>query len=168
MDSSFRERLERLGSVRDVERVSFGSPATIAIRPADGPENVGPVRATLFLARRGARLSRAKRAVEEMLDRGRAVVRLPLVEDATVLASDLAAAGVDASRMEPDGVDVGTLRRRLDLSQDEFALHYGLDVDAVQNWKAGRRRPDRAARSYLRVIDRFPDIASEALETPIA
>jgi hypothetical protein len=95
-DASFRERLERLGPVRDVDRVSSGSPAIVAIRPADGPASVGPVRATQILARRGASLSRAKRAVEEMLDRGRAVVRLPLVEDLAALVADLAAAGVEA------------------------------------------------------------------------
>ncbi len=51
---------------------------------------------------------------------------------------------------------VRDLREKIGLSQEGFALAYGLDVDAVRNWEQGRRAPDRAARSYLQVIARAP------------
>ena len=55
------------------------------------------------------------------------------------------------------------IREGLALSQEQFALRYALDVDAVRNWERGRRQPDRAARSYLRVIAREPALVAEAL-----
>jgi len=38
----------------------------------------------------------------------------------------------------------------------------------VRNWEYGRREPDRAAKSYLAVIDRDPERVREALATPIS
>jgi putative transcriptional regulator len=63
----------------------------------------------------------------------------------------------------PAEVDVRAIRRRLDLSQREFAARFGFTVDAVQNWEQGRRRPDGAARAFLRVIEREPAAVTRAL-----
>jgi putative transcriptional regulator len=63
----------------------------------------------------------------------------------------------------PDEVDVAAIRRRLGLSQGEFAAQFGFTLDAVQNWEQGRRRPDGAARAFLRVIEREPDAVQRAL-----
>ncbi|HEX2528266.1 MAG TPA: helix-turn-helix domain-containing protein [Geminicoccus sp.] len=116
------------------------------------------------MARRGMTLLGAKRALEEMLASGRAFVAVPTVEDADVLMSELAAAGVAAKVLAKEpSVDVKAIRERLSLSQEQFALRYGLDVDAVRNWERGRRQPDRAARSYLRVLAREPALVAEAL-----
>jgi putative transcriptional regulator len=63
----------------------------------------------------------------------------------------------------PREVDVAAIRRRLGLSQAEFASRFGFKLDAVQNWEQGRRRPDGAARAFLRVIEREPDAVQRAL-----
>lgn len=63
----------------------------------------------------------------------------------------------------PEQVDVAAIRRRLGLSQGEFAARFGFKLDAVQNWEQGRRRPDGAARAFLRVIEREPDAVQRAL-----
>jgi putative transcriptional regulator len=63
----------------------------------------------------------------------------------------------------PEEVDVAAIRRRLGLSQGEFAAQFGFKLDAVQNWEQGRRRPEGAARAFLRVIDREPDAVQRAL-----
>jgi putative transcriptional regulator len=63
----------------------------------------------------------------------------------------------------PDEVDVIAIRRGLGLSQSEFAARFGFRLDAVQNWEQGRRRPDGAARAFLRVIEREPDAVLRAL-----
>jgi putative transcriptional regulator len=63
----------------------------------------------------------------------------------------------------PDEVDVAAIRKRLGLSQGEFAAQFGFKLDAVQNWEQGRRRPDGAARAFLRVIEREPDAVQRAL-----
>ena len=55
------------------------------------------------------------------------------------------------------------IREGLGLTQEEFAVRFGLGLDAVQNWESNRRRPDRTARSYLIAIARLPDRIQEAL-----
>lgn len=63
----------------------------------------------------------------------------------------------------PEAIDVAAIRARLGLSQAEFAARFGFKLDAVQNWEQGRRRPDGAARAFLRVIEREPDAVQRAL-----
>ena len=53
----------------------------------------------------------------------------------------------------PESVDVAGIRKRLDLSQQEFADRFGFSVSAVRDWEQGRRRPERAARLFLKVIE---------------
>ena len=60
-------------------------------------------------------------------------------------------------------VDVVTIRKQLGLSQAEFAERFGFKLDAVQNWEQGRRRPEGAARAFLRVIEREPAAVQRAL-----
>jgi putative transcriptional regulator len=63
----------------------------------------------------------------------------------------------------PEAVDVAAIRRHLGLSQAEFASRFGFKLDAVQNWEQGRRRPEGAARAFLRVIEREPEAVQRAL-----
>lgn len=63
----------------------------------------------------------------------------------------------------PEDVDVAAIRKRLGLSQAAFAERFGFALDAVQNWEQGRRRPDGAARAFLRVIEREPAAVQRAL-----
>ena len=62
-----------------------------------------------------------------------------------------------ACRAVPDDVDVKAIREAQGLSRPEFCRRFGLDVRAVQDWEQRRRRPDRAALAYLRVISRNPE-----------
>ncbi len=63
----------------------------------------------------------------------------------------------------PEDVDVAAIRKRLGLSQAAFAARFGFKLDAVQNWEQGRRRPEGAARAFLRVIEREPAAVRRAL-----
>ncbi len=63
----------------------------------------------------------------------------------------------------PEEIDVAAIRKRLGLSQGEFAARFGFKLDAGQNWEQGRRRPDGAARAFLRVIEREPEAVQRAL-----
>lgn len=164
MDSSLKEQFARAGRTRELDRVPSGSRAVVALRPDPSPDKLKTVTAAIALARRGISLLKAKRAIEEMLASGRAVVQLPTVESPAALASDLADSGVRASLLATDEIDVRAVREQLGLSQEQFALRYGLDLDSVQNWESRRRKPDKAVRSYLRVIERLPERTSEALE----
>ncbi len=118
--------------------------------------------ATLALARRGLTLLRAKRAIEAMLESGETVVHLPVVESIEALFTEMRAAGLKPAKLASGTIDVRELRERLALTQEQFALRYNLDLDAVQNWEQGRRVPDRSVQSYLRVIDKEPDAVAAA------
>ena len=63
----------------------------------------------------------------------------------------------------PEDVDVVAIRKHLGLSQSDFAARFGFKLDAVQNWEQGRRRPEGAARAFLRVIEREPAAVHRAL-----
>jgi len=63
----------------------------------------------------------------------------------------------------PVEVNVKALRRKLRLSQDEFARRYGFTPARIRDWEQGRSKPDGAVRAYLLVIEREPDAVARAL-----
>ncbi len=63
----------------------------------------------------------------------------------------------------PVDVDVKAIRRRLGMSQSQFADRFGFPLGTVQNWERGHRRPEGAARALLKVIEKRPDAVIEAL-----
>jgi putative transcriptional regulator len=54
-------------------------------------------------------------------------------------------------------------RRRLGLSQSQFAGMLGVSVRTFQDWEQGRREPSGAAKTLLRVAAIRPDAVHEAL-----
>lgn len=54
-------------------------------------------------------------------------------------------------------------RAATSLSQHAFAARYGMTAGAVRDWEQGRRVPDTATQSYLRVIARIPEAVAKAL-----
>jgi len=163
--SSLKERLERLGPVRGIDRVRSGSPVALSLTLHGKLADLKTVSAALALAKRHLPMLRGKRAMEALLDTRRAYVLVPMVEDVAALTADLAAHGVAAAVL-PDGpADVRAIRQELGLTQEQFALRFGLEVAALRNWEAGRREPDTATRSYLRVIRNAPAQVEVALWT---
>ena len=59
--------------------------------------------------------------------------------------------------------DVRALRRRLGVSQSEFAARFGFQPATLRNWEQGRTRPDGPARVLLAVIARHPETVEDAL-----
>lgn len=64
----------------------------------------------------------------------------------------------------PDNVDVRAIRRKLDLTQAEFAMRFGFSLAAVRHWEQGDRRPEGPARVLLSIIDKEPDVVRRALD----
>jgi len=62
-----------------------------------------------------------------------------------------------------DVPDVRAIRRRLRMSQMEFARVYRIPLATIKNWEQGRRQPDAPAAAYLQVIANRPREAREAL-----
>jgi putative transcriptional regulator len=56
------------------------------------------------------------------------------------------------------------IRRRLHLTQEQFAARFHVPLGTLRDWEQGTRRPDTAARTLLRVIDRNPEAVIEALK----
>ncbi len=63
----------------------------------------------------------------------------------------------------PATADVRAIRRKLGLTQAGFARRFGLGLATVRDWEQGRYQPDQAARSYLLVIEREPDVVAQTL-----
>ncbi len=156
------EGFERLARTPGEPRVSDGSPAALLIEWAGDIREIRTISAIRALVKRWTPVLRAKRAVEAMLEHRRAFILLPRLESFDAIAAELAAAGVRATIARND-VDVKAIRERLNLTQEQFALHYGLELDAVRNWEHGRRKPDTAALSYLRAISNDPAGVEAAL-----
>jgi putative transcriptional regulator len=55
-------------------------------------------------------------------------------------------------------------RKRMGMSQAQFAATFHLNLRTLQDWEQGRREPEDIARAYLRVITRHPDAVTDALK----
>lgn len=55
------------------------------------------------------------------------------------------------------------LRISLMLTQEEFAARYHIPLGTLRDWEQHRSEPDQAARAYLKVIAREPDMVARAL-----
>ena len=67
----------------------------------------------------------------------------------------------------PHEIDTVRIRKKINLSQQQFAAYFGVSKRTVQEWEQGRSAPSGAARSFLTVIDREPDAVRRALATLI-
>ena|SRR5216683_1795690 len=70
---------------------------------------------------------------------------------------------VKVTTVEVPTTDVRAVRRKLGLSQSEFAAKFGFQPATLKNWEQGRTRPDGPARVLLAVIARHPDAVEDAL-----
>jgi putative transcriptional regulator len=59
---------------------------------------------------------------------------------------------------------VAALRKKLKLTQEEFAVRFRLPLGTVRDWEQGAHRPDKAAQVLLTVIAKDPDAVMRALE----
>ncbi|MGQ0483728.1 MAG: helix-turn-helix domain-containing protein [Hyphomicrobiales bacterium] len=58
---------------------------------------------------------------------------------------------------------IKTLRRVLQLTQEEFARRYHIPIGTLRDWEQGRSEPDAPARALLKVIATDPDGVMKAL-----
>jgi putative transcriptional regulator len=68
-----------------------------------------------------------------------------------------------ARRFSAEQIDVSLIRKKMKLSQSEFAEKFGLSVATLRDWEQGRRSPDNTARTLLAVIERRPEAVIAAL-----
>lgn len=63
-----------------------------------------------------------------------------------------------------DPVDVKAIRERAALSQNELAAMMRVSVRTLQNWEQGRRKPTGPASALIRIFEKMPQTAVEALK----
>jgi putative transcriptional regulator len=59
--------------------------------------------------------------------------------------------------------EIKTVREKLNVSQNEYALMIAVSVRTFQNWEQGRRQPDGQAKALLRIASRNPRAVLDAL-----
>jgi putative transcriptional regulator len=60
------------------------------------------------------------------------------------------------------------IRKRLSLTQEQFAAALRIPLEMLRNWEQGRQSPDPAARSLLMIVARNPEAALAALASNAA
>lgn len=71
---------------------------------------------------------------------------------------------IKASRtFKLDNPDVQAIRRKLKLSQSQFARWMGISVGTLRNWEQKRRKPDGPARVLLGVVALHPEVLSDVV-----
>ncbi|BDA85568.1 hypothetical protein Sa4125_31100 [Aureimonas sp. SA4125] len=60
--------------------------------------------------------------------------------------------------------DVAKIRRKLKLTQPDFAAKIGVPVATVRNWEQGRRYPTGPARVLLGVLAQQPHLVMSAID----
>ncbi len=70
---------------------------------------------------------------------------------------------VRVTRVQVPAIDVHQMRRKLKLSQTQFAARFGFAPASVRNWEQGRTRPLGPARVLLAVIAKHPEAVADAL-----
>ncbi|RWF27093.1 helix-turn-helix domain-containing protein [Mesorhizobium sp.] len=78
------------------------------------------------------------------------------------------AQGKDVPGMQVHAVDIGTvdaksIRKKLDLTQDQMATVLGTSPSGYKKWEQGKRQPSGAARTLLRIMEREPEAVLRAL-----
>jgi DNA-binding transcriptional regulator YiaG/uncharacterized DUF497 family protein len=63
------------------------------------------------------------------------------------------------------GEDIASLRRFVQLTQEQFAQALGISVHTLRNWEQGRRTPEGPALALLRIAAKHPRIIRENIES---
>ena len=81
------------------------------------------------------------------------------------------ARAIQAGKRKPSRVTtfhpivVKTIRKRLHVSQAQFAQLIGISAATIRNWEQGRTYPEGAARVLLKIAAHRPDAVLEALRS---
>ena len=119
-------------------------------------EMARPVDVARLLAKHGLSLRKAHGALER-LAAGESVAIELQATDKKKLRSELSKLGIVARPITLPAANVKRIREHFGLSQAEFAIRFGFEIDTVQNWEQGRNRPDQATQLLLKVIEAYPD-----------
>lgn len=70
-------------------------------------------------------------------------------------------AGRAGRRFTVDSYAIVRAREKSELTQFEFSKLLGVSVRTLQDWEQGRREPNAAARTLIRVAEKHPKVLRE-------
>lgn len=71
--------------------------------------------------------------------------------------------GLVEHKVNMDDVDAKTIRKSLNLTQEQMANLLGTSVSGYRKWEHGERRPGGAARTLMKVMSEEPEAVLRAL-----
>ncbi|QYO75732.1 helix-turn-helix domain-containing protein [Devosia salina] len=71
--------------------------------------------------------------------------------------------GVVEHRVDLEAIDARSIRKSLNLTQEQMALMLGTSTSGYRKWEQGERQPSGAARTLLRVMEKEPEAVLRAL-----
>ena len=126
-----------------------------------------PVDVARLLTRHGLSLRKAHDALNRLAEGEAVAVELHAVNRRRLIA-ELSELEIRALPIRPPKANVKEVREHFGLSQAEFAVRFGFEIDTVQNWEQGRNAPDQATQLLLRVIEAFPEEVEAVLTEGVA
>lgn len=69
--------------------------------------------------------------------------------------------GAAAKKWTPEQLLVIAVRKQLEKSQPAFSKLLGVPVGTIRDWEQGRKQPDSAAITLIKVAQRHPEILEE-------
>ena len=66
--------------------------------------------------------------------------------------------GIRSREHQPDLPEIVRARLASGLSQSAFAELLGVSVRTLQDWEQGRREPSGAAKTLIRVAEKYPEV----------
>ena len=64
---------------------------------------------------------------------------------------------------QPEAIDVAAIRRKLGLTQAEFASKFCISLGTLRHWERGDRKPHGPALALLQVVTKEPEAVLRAL-----
>jgi DNA-binding transcriptional regulator YiaG len=158
--SSFREAFERRAETPEDAQKSFAFPTfRFLLVPR---EILQPVTLALALRSHGLSLRKAHEILNRLAAGDHVATELS-GPDAMELTEKLRRLGVRPLLIRSPDADPKRTREALGLSQAEFALRYGMELDTLRNWEQGRSKPDAAMRLLFKLIETHPQLVSSVL-----
>lgn len=116
---------------------------------------------TVKVKRTGIRRMTIDPALPETLKQGRIdPARVDLATERDIAAHQ---AQDEAESMQDAARFARRVRQRLGLTQAEFSRRIDVPLDTIRNWEQGKRSPTGAAKALLKVLDKAPELALDAL-----
>jgi putative transcriptional regulator len=63
----------------------------------------------------------------------------------------------------PKRINVTNIRKKVKMTQSQFAAYFGVNIRTLQEWEQGRSEPSTPSKAFLIVIDREPEAVRRAL-----